>query len=140
MTQGIEEAVLEPGEYLRVGMWVLDAHVEMRTRWIEPISRGDAPANVPPVEQGDVLYRLVLDVQVDDGDGEHGMAGELATPWLWDLKDMRKQAAMLACLLVRWEEFVEQSNEYVMLDGRADLAALFDRAVERFRLASGVSE
>ena len=111
-----------------VGFWSLDATVE-----VQPQARYSA--DEPPVEKGDLLFRVKLTLDYNDDSGENGVAGELATPWLWSLDEAVKQTKLLRVISLTWYEYDDAKDDYVLREGSADFDAVVARAVTRFQTA-----
>lgn len=109
----------------RCGPWLFSAHVETRAQ-----VRMDPKE--PPLNRGDIWFRVVLIVEYEDDDGEHGVSGELATSWLWDVESAATQAKLFKGLLLSWSHYDEDSNKYVQVDGHFLLDAVVDKAVTQF--------
>lgn len=119
-------------ERLEVGPWWFTTHVEMRGQC------RNMPSD-PPIKQGDVWFRIVVEVGFDVSGGHDdlaGLAGELSTCWQYSLDDARREADRLVGMMVTWLEYDEPTNEYVVRSGSALLAQLVENAVGRFRLVA----
>lgn len=120
---------------MQIGMWEFRAHVEVR-----PQTRNDTggPSGDPPLEKGDLWYKMVLDVSSLDSDGEKGMWGELETAWQWSLESAVENASALCAMQFSWVEYDEEKDEYVTKIGSAEFRTLFEQAAARFRLVAPV--
>jgi len=124
---------IDENEELAVGFWGFTAHVEVRPQY------RFVPQD-PPVEKGDLWYRIVLGVTFNDDTGECGVFGDLTTPWLESVEEAAVQAKTLAGMTVAWTELDEVADDYIQKKGEVSFERLIDQAVARFELVSGTGK
>lgn len=120
-------------EELIVGTWIFTAHVECR-----PQKRNLAIE--PPVEEGDLWYRVQISIEHDDGSGMCGVSGDLSTSWQDTVKEAVEEAKKLNGFVVDVTEMDEVADKYVQKFVPVDVSALVTRAALRFELVTGNQE
>jgi hypothetical protein len=123
----------EPGSWATLGPWWFEANVEVKVPDMYAFPTKD-------IEKGDLWFRIAISISFDDGDGEHGMAGELTTPWLYSVNEAAKQAKLLRGMALSWVEYSDDTDEYEPHEGPMKFDEIIDHSVERFcRAMPGVS-
>jgi|GEM_PF-7060428 len=118
---------------MQVGKWEFRAHVQTRP---QERNQTGSWSKEPPLEKGDLWYKIVLDVANNDDSGEVGMWGELETCWHWTVEEALSQAKTIPSMHVVWTEYDEKEDVYTTRTALAEFGELFERAVKRFRLVA----
>ncbi len=114
------------GPKAQLGPWMFEAHVETRVP--------SAEVKTSELFKGDVWFRIVLTIDYLDDDGENGVAGELASPWLYSLEAAAKQAKLLKGMFFAWVAYDDEADEYLPHEGTAKFFEIIDAAVARFAI------